>query len=55
MYLSEALEDENYEYLYSIFESYPSYEAFYDNEYDDLIRSKYGFEVLALACEFYNV
>ena len=53
-HLSDALECRDFTYLYDEFDKYPNFDAFYDAEYNNLMASKHGVEVLAIACDYFK-
>ena len=53
-HLSDALECRDFAYLDDEFSKYEDFDAFYDAEYTNLMNSKYGIEVLAMACEYFK-
>ena len=53
-HLSDALECRDFEYLNDEFSKYEDFDAFYDAEYTNLMNSKHGIEVLAMACKYFE-
>ena len=52
--LSDALECRDFEYLNHEFSKYEDFDEFYDAEYTNLMNSKHGIEVLAIACKHFE-
>ena len=53
-HLSDALECRDFAYLSDELSKYEDFDAFYEAEYTNLMNSKHGIEVLAMACEYFE-